>query len=92
MTHWTEMDGGAGDLAGPRPTFFFAPDRITKRGADWGQQRLDENVAAAWGQFAAWASGWLRVEHISTEDDIRRAYLDLLDGRVDPAAGAVVTL
>jgi Protein of unknown function (DUF2855) len=92
MTHWTQMAQGTGELAGPKPVFFFAPDRITKRGADWGTATLDRNVAEAWTPFAQWAAGWLRVERISTEDEIQRAYLDLLDGKVDPATGTVVTL
>jgi hypothetical protein len=92
MTHWTAMGHGVGDLAGPKPSFFFAPDRITKRSADWGRLRLDENIASAWGPFAAWAADLLRIERISTEDDIRRTYLELLDGRADPAAGVVVSL
>jgi len=92
MTHWTEMGQGAGELAGPSPVFFFAPDRIAKRSADWGQAKLDQNVADAWNRFAGWASNWLRVERISSEDDIQRAYLELLDGKVDPAAGTVVDL
>jgi len=90
-THWTQMAPGAGELAGPSPVFFFAPDRITKRGRDWGTAKLDQNVAAAWGPFAEWASGWLRVEQISGEHDIQRAYLELLDGKVDPTAGTVVS-
>jgi hypothetical protein len=90
MTHWTQMAQGAGELDGPRPVFFFAPDRITKRGADWGTATLDRNVAEAWAPFAQWASDWLRVERISSEDDIQRAYLELLDGKVDPMAGTVV--
>jgi hypothetical protein len=92
MTHWTQMAQGAGELDGPRPVFFFAPDRITKRGADWGTATLDRNVAEAWAPFAQWASDWLRVERISSEDDIQRAYLELLDGKVDPTAGTVVDL
>jgi hypothetical protein len=92
MTHWTQMAQGAGELDGPRPVFFFAPDRIKKRGADWGTAKLDENVAEAWAPFARWASDWLRVEHISSEDDIQRAYLQLLDGKVDPTSGTVVDL
>jgi hypothetical protein len=91
VTHWTQMTQGAGELAGPRPVF-FAPDRITKRGADWGTAKLDENVAAAWTPFAQWTSDWLRVERISSEGDIQRAYLELLDGKVDPTAGTVVEL
>jgi hypothetical protein len=44
------------------------------------------------GPFAQWASNWLRVERISSEDEIRRAYLDLLDGNIDPTSGVVVGL
>ena len=91
-THWTEMASGAGELAGPSPVFFFAPDRITKRGNDWGTAELDRRVAESWAPFAQWAASWLRVERISTEDEIQRAYLDLLDGKVDPATGIIVTL
>ena len=79
-------------LAGPRPTFFFAPDRVTKRGNDWGTTELDRKVAESWAPFAQWAAGWLRIERISTEGDIQRAYLELLDGKVDPASGTVVNL
>ena len=92
MTHWTEMTPDAGDLKGPSPVLFFAPDQAKKRIAEWGQAKLDQKAAEAWHPFAAWASEWLRVERISSEDDIQRAYLELLDGRVDPAAGTVVEL
>ena len=92
MTHWTQMAGGTGNLEGPSPVLFFAPDRIKKRSVDWGTARLDQNVADAWAPFAQWASGWLRVDRISSEDDIQRAYLELLDGKVDPSAGAIVDL
>ncbi|OBK30691.1 hypothetical protein A5634_15500 [Mycobacterium asiaticum] len=92
MTHWTRMAQGSSELAGPKPVFFFAPDRIKKRGADWGTARLDQNVADAWTPFAEWASNWLRVERISSEDQIQRAYLELLDGNLDPAAGTIVDL
>jgi hypothetical protein len=92
MTHWTRMARGSADLEGPKPVFFFAPDGIKKRGADWGTAQLDQKVAEAWAPFAEWASDWLRVERISSEDDIQRAYLELLDGKVDPAAGTIVDL
>lgn len=91
-THWTEITSGTGELAGPSPVFFFAPDRIAKRGDDWGAAELDRKVAESWAPFAQWAAGWLRIERISTEDEIGRAYLELLDGKVDPASGIVVNL
>jgi len=92
MTHWTQMAHGTGHLEGPSPVLFFAPDRIKKRGADWGTAQLDQNVAEAWVPFAQWASDWLRVERISSEDDIQRAYLELLDGKVDPTVGTIADL
>jgi hypothetical protein len=92
VTHWTEETPGGDDLDGPAPVLFFAPDRVEKRSADWGAAQLDQKVAEAWRPFAAWASNWLRVERISTEDDVQRAYVELLDGRVDPTVGTVVEL
>ncbi len=92
MTHWTQMAQGSTDLAGPKPVFFFAPDRIQKRGADWGAAKLDQNVAESWAPFADWASNWLRIDRISSEDEIQQAYLELLDGKVDPTAGTIVDL
>jgi hypothetical protein len=92
MTHHTEMGGLPDDLPGPRPQFFFAPDRIRKRGEDWGTAKLDENVSASWSPFAEWASGWLEVEHISSEEEIAKTYDELLEGKIDPAVGTVVEL
>lgn len=92
MTHWTEMSSGSTELQGPHPTFFFAPDRISKRGADWGTATLDQNVPAAWAPFARWASEWLTVDRISGEEPLAQAYLDLLDGKVDPSGGTIVSV
>jgi len=44
-THWEEMDGEAGELPGPQPTLFFAPDRVAKRSSDWGREELDRRAA-----------------------------------------------
>ena len=35
-------------LPGPRPTFFFAPDRVAKRSAEWGREQLERRLAEAW--------------------------------------------
>ena len=94
MTHWTEMavPEGAGSLPGPKPSFFFAPDRVRKRGTEWGTAELERRVADAWKPFAQWAGGWLEVKRISEPEEIERVYLELLDGKVDPKAGHVVEL
>jgi hypothetical protein len=90
MTHHEQMEGGSG-LPGPEPKFFFAPDRIKKRGADWGAANLDQRVVEAWHPFVEWAGGWLEVIHGSGPKALQEAYLEVLDGKVDPAAGHVLS-
>ena len=41
-THWDEPSAAPGDLPGPPPSFFFAPDQITKRTKDWGHAGLGD--------------------------------------------------
>jgi hypothetical protein len=90
-THWEQM-AGSEELPGPRPTFFFAPDRIKVRGAAWGTGGLESRVADAWKPFDEWTRGWLDVRHGSGPDHVKETYLELLEGRTDPKVGHVVTL
>ncbi len=93
VTHWEEFGtGGAEPLPGPTPTFFFAPDRVTKRAADWGRANLEQRVAEAWHPFCEWIASWLEINHGSGFDAVRTAYLDVLEGRVDPKTAHVLTL
>lgn len=92
VTHWEELDAGAGELPGPTPTFFFAPDRVTKRAADWGRAGLEERVAEAWHPFCEWVSGWLEPIPGAGFEALRSAYLEVLEGRVEPSRAHVLTL
>ncbi len=91
-THWEEMGAGAGELPGPAPAFFFAPDRVVKRSEDWGRAGLETRVADAWHPFCEWVAGWLDVRRGEGFDAVRAAYLDVLEGRVDPKTAHVLTL
>ncbi len=85
VTHWEEMGAGAGaELPGPRPAFFFAPDRIEKRIGDWGSDGLATRVADAWHPFCEWAGGWLRPVRSEGFEAVQTAYLEVLDGDVAP--------
>ncbi len=92
MTHWEAMRAGAGELPGPPPRFFFAPDRVVKRSREWGRAGLETKVADAWHPFCAWAAGWLEPIPGEGFDAVRGAYLDVLEGRVEPARAHVLTL
>jgi hypothetical protein len=91
VTHWEEL-GGGGELPGPPPTLFFAPDRVVKRSADWGPEALQERVAEAWHPFCESIGGWLEVNEVSGLEAARDAYLEVLEGRADPRAARVILL
>jgi hypothetical protein len=90
LTHREQLGGGA-DLAGPKPVFFFAPDRLRKRREDWGGEGVNERLAETWSLYAEWTRDWLRVEHGSGPADVERIYRELLDGKSDPAVGHVLS-
>jgi hypothetical protein len=92
VTHWEELGAGAGELPGPTPTLFFAPDRVTKRAADWGPAGLEEQVAAVWHPFCEWTAGWLEPIPGTGFEAVKAAYLDVIDGRVEPTRAHVLSL
>jgi hypothetical protein len=91
-THWEELEAGTGELPGPQPSFFFAPDRVVKRSEAWGRAGLENRVADAWHPFCGWTGGWLEAIRGQGFDAVRDAYLDVIDGRVDPKHAHVLTL
>ena len=90
LTHREDLGGGA-ELAGPKPVFFFAPDRLRKRREDWGGEGVNERLAETWNPYVEWTRDWLRVEHGSGPEDVERIYRELLDGKSDPAVGHVLS-
>jgi uncharacterized protein DUF2855 len=92
MTHWEGVDPGGADLPGPQPTVFFAPTRVSKRAKDWGRGGLGTRVADAWQPFCTWTGEWLETIPGQGFDALRSAYLDVLEGRVDPRHAHVLTL
>lgn len=95
-SHWDRLgsggiDGG-GQLPGPTPTFFFAPDRVVKRSGDWGPAELERRVAAAWHPFCEWIGARLTVRHRDGFEGLRAAYLEVLAGGVAPDTADVISL
>jgi NADPH:quinone reductase-like Zn-dependent oxidoreductase len=92
ITHWEELGAAQGDLPGPAPSFFFAPDRVSKRSTDWGSTELARRVSGAWHPFCDWIGGWLEVIHGQGFEAVQAAYLDVLEGRVIPSNAHVLSL
>jgi hypothetical protein len=92
VTHWEDFANAAAPMPGPRPVFFFAPDRVKKRSEDWGPARLQDRVAGAWHPFCEWAGGWLEVSRGEGFEAVQSTYLDVLEGRVAPTVAHVLAL
>lgn len=92
LTRWEQPQMDGGELPGVAPQMFFAPNRILKRGEEWGRGGLEARVADAWHPFCEWAGGWLEPIEGEGFDAVRDAYLEVLEGRVDPARAHVLTL
>jgi Protein of unknown function (DUF2855) len=91
-THHDRMGDVPESLPGPRPKFFFAPDRVAKRMTDWGRDGFESRLADSWRPYLQWCDGWLEVIEAQGPEALESAYLDLLDGRIDPAKGHVLSL
>ena len=90
VSHWQEFGQDVGELPGPSPEFFFAPNQVTKRQKDWGPDGLDQRFTEAWKQFVASSDSWLEVEHGTGFNAIEAAYRQVLDGKVPPNLAHVV--
>lgn len=92
VTHWEELGASGGELPGPSPTLFFAPDRVTKRSEDWGPAELQRRVSGAWHPFCEWTGSWLEVIHGRGFEAVQRVYLDVLEGSVEAKTAHVLSL
>ncbi len=90
-THFEEQ-GSTGPLPGPRPAFFFAPDQMVKRRADWGRGGVEERFGQAWKRFAPAVEGWVDVVEGAGPQALREVWLEVLAGRSAPRAGNVLQL
>jgi hypothetical protein len=82
----------AGSPPGVRPQFFFAPDQMRKRYADWGPSGVEEGHAEAWRAFVPVVQGWVDVVVGSGPEALREDWLEVLAGTTPPRVGHVVQL
>lgn len=90
-THW-QARGRTGTLPGPAPQFFFAPDRIVKRNADWGRDAFNARVDATIDGFIKAAQPWFRIEEKQGKPAIAKAYEEVLNGKCPPDKGYVFVM
>ena len=82
----------AAALAGPKPTFFFAPTQVKKRVQEWGLRGYQQRIAAALQGFIARSHDWLQVRHSRGAASAAATWREVHAGRVAPDVGHVVSL
>ncbi|HET7484289.1 MAG TPA: DUF2855 family protein [Solirubrobacterales bacterium] len=92
VTHWEDFGSGQGELPGPAPKLFFAPDRVVKRSQDWGDAELMQRTANAWHPFCDWTATWLETIPGQGFDGVKSAYLNVIESHVDPKTAHVISL
>ena len=96
-TNWDQdRSATAEDLPGPKTTRFFAPTLIAKRTADWGAAGFQMKLVDAWHAFLARVTApknpWLKVVRAFGPEAAAKTYQDVLDGRVPPVEGHILSL
>ena len=97
-THWEDLAGGASiaanteraPLPGAKPIFFFAPDRIVKRTADWGNAGVAKRIDDALFAFATSSKSWMRVVEARGQGAITKVYGEFTAGTTNPAEGHIL--
>ena len=90
-SHW-ESFGDRPEMAGPTPTFFFAPGQIEKRNTDWGSGEPMRRVAKAFAAYMQFTDQWLDIETADGPDALTDAWTGLVDGTIAPTIGLMRSL
>jgi len=65
---------------------------VAKRTTEWDATASSAASPRPGKPYVEWANGWLEVVPGEGRQALEHAYLDLLDGRIDPAKAHVLTL
>lgn len=82
------------DLPGPKPKFFFAPEQIAKRNAEWGGAELTRRIHDAQSRFIAYLTErrLLEIDVVAGLTAAQSVISVFAAGRTDPRRGHVVRL
>jgi hypothetical protein len=92
ITHFDETGSGGETLPGAKPTFFFAPDQMVKRRADWGPNGIEDRYGEAWRRFVPHVEGWVDVVEGRGPQALTDVWLEVLGNKSAPRVGNVLDL
>jgi hypothetical protein len=84
------LGGGGGEMPGPKPILFFAPDHAMASIKEHGAKGFGEAVAKSWKEFLGTVHGTVIFDERTGIAAAAQAYLATLNGTADPAVGIVI--
>lgn len=82
--------GGAGEMAGPKPVLFFAPDHAVATIQELGPKGFGEAVAASWKGFLGAVDGVVDIDERQGLQPAAEAFIATLQGKTDPQKGIII--
>ncbi len=82
--------GAGGDLPGPTPTLFFAPDHAVALFKEHGPEKAGTMIAESWHGFLDDAGSSVEIERHGGLESARSVFVEMVGGTVDPAKGIVI--
>jgi Protein of unknown function (DUF2855) len=82
--------GSGGEMAGPKPILFFAPDHAVATVQELGARGFGEAVAKSWKSFLGMVDGIVDIDVRRGLDAAAIAFTDTLEGKADPQIGIII--
>ena len=89
LEHWDQLKTEK-PLAN-KGTVFFAPTYGQKRNQEWGQEGFQKKLGESWNQFIDKTGDWLQVRNEKGEKALAEVYLNMLDGKISPKDGFMLS-
>ena len=90
-THW-EDGGRLQELPGKKPAFFFAPGHIGSRDETLGKGQMMMRGMMSGVEISSALKGKLNINWVNGPEALQTAWSNMLDNRVDPKNGLMVSL
>lgn len=84
------IGGGGGEMAGPKPILFFAPDHAVASIQELGVKAFSEAVAKSWKSFLTAVDGVIAIDKRQGLNDAASTFIETLAGRADPQKGIII--
>ena len=82
--------GSGGEIPGPKPALFFAPDHAVATIKELGPRGFGEAVGRSWNSFLAHTQGVVDIETHPGLQAAATAFVKTLQGQMDPKKGIII--